>query len=198
MSNGFIIGPSGEWGEKTVRRWLERDMGYFVVPTNMIEDGGAPALTAHLKRLVLPDHLAFGNGGGLWVETKMKREPLYYQKLRQFHHGIEERLWVQYLEVEQETKLPGWLAIVQMNPPKLLFQSFNLLSKWVYPHTGSTDPYGGKRMVFFNADDFEWVLSGEDLHRIVSPPPPPLEITRAPRPWDGDHPMGDRQPRLFD
>lgn len=187
----------GQWGEQAVRRWLE-SQGKFVIPTTCIEDGGAPALTRLLERVVLPDFQAFGVGGEWW-EVKTKTEPVRHQISGQTRTGLDEDLWFQYLRVQQETGLPGHLAMVFDTPKMLLAQSFSVLDRWAHFHQGRTEPFGGKRLVFWNIDDFERILVGDDLDKLAPAAPTHPPITREARPWDRKSPdLGSRQPRLWE
>lgn len=181
----------GQWGEREVRSWLERDCGMFVVPTTCIEDGGAPALTRLLQRHVLPDFQAFGEGHGHWWEVKTKTRPVYYQKQREHRHGIAERLWNAYVKVANTTGLPGHLAIVQLEPRMLLAASFSSLTPLV--HTGSTTAHG-ERMIWFRVDDFDRLSIGSNGPCL---PPPRIE-PKSVRPWEVGKRIADRQPSLWE
>jgi len=183
----------GQWGEIHVRRWLERS-GKFVVPTSCIEDGGAPALTRLLQRLVLPDYQTFDSNGGGWWEVKTKTRAMLYQKANEWRTGVDLRLWNAYREVEQATQLPGHLVMIHLNPKelhrKLLVARMDDLV--AIPHSGSTTSYGGSELVFFRIDDFDRVTftaSGPQL-------PPHIE-PKIVRPWEVDKPMGEPQLPLW-
>lgn len=185
----------GQLGELEIRSYLER-LGKFVVPTTSIENGGAPVLTRLQERYVLPDFQAFGAGVGEWWEVKTKTKRLFYRLRNTFQHGIDEPLWYQYLQVEQVTGLPGYLAIVQLDDPALLYQSFRILDRCAQAMRGSTAAYDSKRLVFWDVDDFERVEPGSDLRRMIErlPTPPPLDLTPIPQPKV----QANRQPRLWD
>jgi hypothetical protein len=148
--------------ERAVRAWLQRS-GYFVVPVHAIEEGGAPALLGLLQRHVLPDLQACRDGSACWVEVKYKDSPARYQKAQEYRHGVDLPNWDAYLQVERESGLPGWLAIVQARAgkapelpfaPVLLTASFAGLRPWAQRVPDATDcaPCG---MVYWPVDVFE-------------------------------------------
>lgn len=183
----------GRWGENEVRAWLQAQPGHYVIPVNMIEDGGAPRAVNELSRLTLPDLGVLACGSGQWWEVKTKGRAVFYNATHTHRHGVEERLWHQYLEVERVSGWAGHLAIVQMDPPQLLAATFTRLRAVVSEHLGSTAAYGGQRMVFFDVNDFDILLSGQTW---TTPAPPPLPVNTL-HPWT-ETPLPDyRQGRLW-
>lgn len=182
----------GQWGEAQVRKWLE-STGKFVVPTSCIEDGGAPALTNLLRRIVLPDYQAFDGSGGGWWEVKTKTRAVKYQKANEWRTGIDLRHWRAYREVERVTNLPGHLVMIHGNRElqgQLLVARMSELV--VIPHSGSTSSYGGRELVFFRIDDFERVTftpSGPQLPPIIEP--------KTVRPWEVNARIGAQQLSLW-
>lgn len=180
----------GQWGERHVRRWLERDCGLFVVPTSLIEDGGAPALTNALQRIVLPDLQAHGDSRWRgWCEVKTKTRAVKYNITQEWRHGIGARLWADYREVEQRTGMPGTLVILQC-APKMLMLVARMDALVPIPHSGSRAAYGGEELVFFRVDDFEWF-------DFVPDELPPQINPKVVRPWEVGATMGDRQLPLW-
>lgn len=185
----------GGWGESGVRRYLEAH-GNAVIPVNLIEDGGAPAVTSYLSRLVLPDLDVSNEHGRAWWEVKTKSKPDYYGKAREWRHGIEKRTWVEYLAVVVKTHTPGWLAIVERDSQILLVAPFEHLRRYVHPHLGLRDAYGGAEMVFFSRDDFEVIAEGDEWLDV--PPWLPRPVSQPPHPWQQGRPLPGpvTQPRL--
>ena len=56
MSKWDDLLKRGLKGEKLVREWLKL-RGFYVLPTSLIEVGGAPALEGHLKRIIASNSL---------------------------------------------------------------------------------------------------------------------------------------------
>lgn len=182
----------GRWGENHVRQWFER-CGYFVVPTNCIEDGGAPRLTGLLDSYVLPDIQVAYEGVLRWVECKTKTRACWYQKAGEWRHGIGLRLWLDYLAVEHATGLPGHLAIVQLQPERMLLMApFSVLAQDAQKYHGDAMPRG-ERMVWFNVDRFDRL--DDDDSGVLGPSgsPAPVIEPKTVRPWERGRRMGPRQ-----
>ena len=192
----------GRWGENEVRSWFER-CGWFVVPTNCIEDGGAPMLTGLLEARVLPDLQVARAGSMRWVEVKTKTRACYYQKASQWRHGIGLRVWLDYVAVEHKTGQEGHLAIIQLRPERmLLLATFAALSIDAQKYHGDAMP-NGERMAWFNVDRFERLdmdtecpepapSHGMPPPRPPTTPPPAIEPTTV-RPWERGRQMGPKQ-----
>lgn len=165
----------GQWGERQARSWCEKQ-GWFVIPAYLIEDGGAPAATRHLEKLVLPDLQVAVNGEARWIEVKTKTLSPVYQKTGDHRHGVDLRNWEAYLEVEAQTGIPGYLMIVQLEPHWLLMASFAHLLPVV-------QVYGD--MAYWPRDRFERLEVRAD-----GPSAPRIE-PKAEHPWphvdDGHH-----------
>jgi hypothetical protein len=156
--------PRGEAAQDAVREWLKRS-GYWVVPLHAIEEGrGAPALIGLIRRHVLPDFQACRDGRTCWVEVKYKDSPVKYQIAGgEYRHGVDLPNWDAYLEVERESGVPGWLAIIQARAgkapelsfdPMLLVAPFTYLAKWAQRAPEPT-PKAARGMVYWPVDAFE-------------------------------------------
>lgn len=183
----------GEWGEREVRAYLERS-GQYVVPASLIDNGGAPmAISLVRANLVLPDVLTIGGGGSAWWEVKTKTVARKYQKTGAWRHGVDKRCWLDYLTVEEESGLPGWLAIVQRRPPRLLAAPFERLRRRVHAMEGSRAAYRGAELVYWDVDDFDLLGGGA----VWTEPPPPPIVPKVTHPWDpGNGGPEWHQPRL--
>lgn len=176
----------GEWGEGQVRRWFQ-EQGWFVIPTSAIENGGAPKLIGLLAAHVLPDLQTARAGEMRWVEVKTKTAPVLYQITRTWRHGIDLRLWDEYLKVQAETGLPGDLAIVQVRPgpaaepnPTLLVASFDALAN--EGQVGNTSD--GPR-IFWDVSRFRrWVINDCQI-------PPIPSLRKVVHPWERPSKTGE-------
>lgn len=170
----------GQAVERAVRMKFERS-GDFVVPVHAIQDGGAPAVVQALRRYVLPDLLTFRSRAARWVEVKGKDHPTVYRKL--WEHGVDWRNWNDYLAVEDQSGIPGYLAIVELRPrqyappaPVLLLAPFATLRRFAR-HFDGIDRRGLRfDMAFWSRDRFQ-IIPGlsEHLERL-----PELEPTAPP------------------
>lgn len=177
----------GQTGERIVRRRLE-ELGYFVVPTNLIEDGGAPALTGALRRITLPDFQVSRDGRSAWVEIKTKTSAVWYRLGHEWRQGINKNNWLAYLEVQNVTGIPGYLAVLQDAPTRtLLFSALDDLSPIAM--TGSKAAYNGKELVYFRVSDFREIKFPNGI--------PKLPTIDGPRSWHGGVEQGNKL-TLFD
>lgn len=173
----------GEQGEKVAREWLISER-YSVIPTSLIETGGAPVLLQYINAnvdrtaLILPDNLVFRHGNPRWVEVKTKSRCTYNNSRKRWEHGMPLRHWKAYLKVQEETNIKGALAIVQLDERLLLTGSFDDVSVGACEYLGTNMP-GGEPHIFFHVDRFErW-----DLDRL-SPLVPAPESPKVVRPWE--------------
>lgn len=169
--------------------------GWLVMPLRLIENGGAPRAVGLAKSFVLPDLQVARGGVVRWVEVKGKGRIVKYQKAREFRTGIEERLWNDYLHIETESGVPGYLAMVHLRrdpegsiDPLLLLAPFALL---VPPdQEGVVKPvYDNKPMVFWNVDRFDrFDLPAHDLADMPSIEP------RTLHPWEKNSILPPKRP----
>ena len=92
----------GQRGERLVAEVLLAH-GYSVVPTCLIENGGAPRLWTGTKSFVLPDFDVTTEHRRFWVEVKTFLRSPWNHTYRCNVHGIERRLVDDYLEVAART-----------------------------------------------------------------------------------------------
>lgn len=196
MSNDLKMSAAwewGEWGEGRVRAWFTA-RGYFVVPTSCIEIGGAPRLIGHLRSHVLPDLQVARAGVCRWVEVKFKTRPVLYEKTKRWRHGIDQRLFEDYLAVERETGIRGSLALYQLQrgpsgpaDPMLLWAPLAELAK-------HTQPYEPNGMVYWDADVMSrWHLSSEP-----EPPARFRSLLNVVHPWEKPAADGKSAPQMPD
>lgn len=176
----------GRQGELVIRKWLT-NQGYWVVPTGDIENGGAPLLIKKIKSTILPDILA-GRQKPFWVEVKTKTRLPHYQRYKRDQHGIGRRLWEAYLEVQKETGLIGFLAILQLQPLKFYLGKFDEISVGLQTYDG---PNMDEPMVYFDVRRFGWYNISQqwEITELLPDPIQPKII----RPWEQRKPLTDRQ-----
>lgn len=103
----------GVIGEGIIARWL-RARGHCVLPAyeKVIDDQKGPRLYTPSQKLVAPDMLVFRGGNQLWIEAKTKTRFSWYARGGYFVTGINERHFLDYVEVERETGLSVWLLFL--------------------------------------------------------------------------------------
>lgn len=145
----------GKQGEFCVTEYL-RKQGYYVLETADLDKFGAPIIKNFQSQIILPDKLILKNGESRWCEVKTKTHPTPWDGKLQ--HGISANHYKHYLKLQTESKIEGWLYIVELEGKCLLSQAFNNL---VVHHDnlmcnekekeGGIKPY---LHVFFNRDLF--------------------------------------------
>jgi hypothetical protein len=123
----------GRTGETALETYL-RGVGWTLFPTcerhsAEYQDGtidkysDAPRVTVAGEQRVLPDYDAIApvlSGAALqrfWLEVKVKRRPTWWRNGERYDHGINLRLWQDYLAVSQATAAPLVVAcLVQEGP----------------------------------------------------------------------------------
>jgi hypothetical protein len=153
----------GKEAEKAVRAALIR-MGERVIPQHLIQDGGAPMAVSYLGKWVLPDFLVAKEGAPRWIEVKFKTCPGLYQKITKWRHGVDLPNWNDYLAVQKEFGIPGWIVVLQYKPgphadpdPCLLTQSLDILKTMVQIVSEPTRS-APRGMAYWNVDDMEVML----------------------------------------
>ena len=171
-----------------MREWLT-EQGYFVIPTNMIEDQGAPKLIEAMKATVLPDFQA-GNANVLrWVEVKTKARTPYYKKLNRWQQGIEH--WEDYLYIEETTRIPGYLAILELERKILFLGAFQEIKVGLQTYQGPNMP---RPMTYFDIMRFkDWYdVSADGRVQSIERIPP-----QTVRPWEKNRKDFPNQLTLF-
>jgi len=101
----------GQAGEGKISRWL-REKGFSVLPVyeKIINTGKGPQLYfPNDKKLIAPDMLIFKGEKIFWIEAKHKTAFSWHRLSRRWVTGIDLRHYVDYLEVDDNTKWPVWL-----------------------------------------------------------------------------------------
>lgn len=181
-------------GEKLVREWLKL-RGFYVLPTSLIEVGGAPALEGHLKRIIASNSLVARAGETFWAEIKTYQRATFNQKRQRFEHGVPIRLWEHYIKGQQVTGIPGCLFILQLNERLILEGKLDDIQIGSVKTTGSHHPPSGPQ-IFFDVRRFNrYGLDTLELLEHMLPEDLPPKIVR---PWEkGRKFPKERQPPLF-
>jgi len=167
-------------GEKLVREWLKL-RGFYVLPTSLIEVGGAPALESHLKRIIASNSLVARGGETFWAEIKTYQRATFNQKRQRWEHGVPIRLWDEYINGQRITGIPGRLFILQLNEHLILEGKLNDLQADSVKTEGSHHPPSGPQ-IFFDVRRFKW-YSLDTLEPLTSMLPENL-TPKTVRPWE--------------
>lgn len=171
----------GLQGEKLVREWLKL-RGFYVLPTSLIENGGAPALEGHVRKVIASNNLVVGDGSSFWAEVKTHQRSTMNRKYQREEHGIPIRLWEQYMEGQELTGIPGCLFILELKGRRILEGRLNDIAIGSRQTVGIHHPPSGPQ-VFFDVRRFHWYsLETLALQRMLPEDNPP----RVVRPWEGD------------
>lgn len=179
----------GKQGEAIVREWLKR-LGYFVLPSSLIEEGGAPMLTGQRLKVILPDNLTWREGQPGWVEVKTKSCATEHKNPpHRWEHGLSLRHWNAYLKVQELTNIPVSLAILELDTKPLLIGTLSSLErgKRVYLMEGELH-------VFVNRLDRKNRSDFEQWYSMESGGPGPLNDLSLPDPIQPVAPRTQKQP----
>jgi hypothetical protein len=184
MDNWEFLFKRGLQGEALVREWLKL-RGFYVLPTSLIQNGGAPALESFLNRITASDILVAGHGRTYWAEIKTYSRSTWNQIRQREEHGVPIKNWNQYLEGERITGIPGYLYILQLNERKILEGSLKTIIIGSVEMFENYPPSGPQ--IFFDVFRFNWynldTLEIGQLNYPIPDPIPPKTI----RPWERDH-----------
>lgn len=174
----------GAVGEEIARRWLVQQ-GFAVVPTSLIENGGAPMLLSWAKKTILPDNQIFRGGQMRWAEVKTKTRAVPYRKANRINTGCDLRHYDAYREIERATGAPCWIAFVHEQERCIFFGELEFVSQTAQFNTNAQQMrahFGTDAMAFFDTERFDrYELDERDamlLKRAAIKP------TAVPRPWD--------------
>lgn len=185
----------GMQGEKVVEAWLGKQ-GYFVTPTSLIVDprNRAPSLVRQVsgERVVVPDIQASFCGATRWIEVKTKTQDVFYNKTREYRQGIQERLFSDYLFVERETGIAGYLAFLVLRPAPIKLRIGSLRLLYQHKRTGIMD---GSAHCFFPIDIFETHRVDDDDLVLLAPAPQDPGVHY---PWEKTAPATNVQQEYFD
>lgn len=144
----------GHEGELIVSDELKR-RGYFVIPSydySGENDDKAPRMHGTAASLVLPDLDVCKDGRRVWVEVKTKEEATFHRNTQRLEHGISQRHYRDYKEVEKVSGCDVYLAVYEIKTGDVLMAKLSNLSKRERVYAGEKMSNGG--MVFFAREDF--------------------------------------------
>jgi len=185
----------GLQGEKLVREWLKL-RGFYVLPTSLIDNGGAPAMEGYIKRIITSDNLVAKNGHVFWAEVKTYQRATFNQKRQRWEHGVPIRLWGQYLEGQCITGISGCLFILQLDERLILEGRLDDIQVGSQQTIGKHHPPSGPQ-IFFDVRRFQW-YSLDTLSQLEAmiPQDMPAKIIR---PWevDKEFPLAQQLPLVL-
>lgn len=160
----------GREGEVVVRKWL-LEQGYMILEASLINTGTAPMLKGKLEsqNLILPDCLTWKEGEPTWIEIKTKS----YATQRKFpqqgfpdcagrwEHGLPERHWKNYCIIQEVTRIPVSLAVLELDRKMLFVSRLDSLRKGVRIAFMQTENH-----VFFNLQDTKNLSDFDKWYRL--------------------------------
>jgi hypothetical protein len=172
----------GLMGEALVREWLKL-RGFFVLPTSLIRDGGAPMLASCMAKIIASDILVSGNGESFWVEVKTYERYSHNSKRKRDEHGVPIRQWEAYLEGQKLTGIKGYLCILEVENEiicegTLDYIAVGAVAMPYHPVKSGPNIFFDRRR--FELYDLHTLMKTEDIKRLMPPPIPSQTI----RPWE--------------
>lgn len=138
-------------GEESAYDCWIRD-GFYVVRTRDFTTAyeRAPLIHHGLQPLVLPDFLLFYGGQGLWVDCKAKDHPNFFRNWNRLEHGIDLRRARGYEQAQQETGLPLWIVVCELDSGRFLCKRLDRLMENARIYEGGSY----RAMANFAQDEF--------------------------------------------
>jgi len=185
-------GEIGKKGEGIVRSWLKKQ-GYIILPSSLIEEGGAPMLTGEHIKAILPNNLTWKEKQPGWVEVKTKSFATLHEKPpHRWEHGLPLQHWNAYLKVQELTNIPVSLAVLELDTKLLLIGSLDSLEK------GKRVFYmEGKPHIFLNRLDNKNRSDFEQWYSINLSLPDPIQPLARRTEEQGSAPTVAQLPLLF-
>lgn len=88
--------------------------GWHYVSLTKICEGGAPLARGKDTKLILPDFEAYQGGKNVFVEAKAKTTSIVYRKKKQERHGINERNYHHYTQIQRVSGKPCCIGLVEL------------------------------------------------------------------------------------
>lgn len=108
----------GDFGEAIWSRLLAAS-GWHYVSLAKICEGGAPLARSNHHKLILPDFDAYGDGRNVFVECKTKTQSIVYRNKRQERHGIDQRNYTHYCEIQRVSRKDCCIAITELKRERI-------------------------------------------------------------------------------
>lgn len=126
----------GKTGERAIAE-LFKARGWYVIPSYdyVSDEEKAPQMHGMYRGLILPDLDICRDGERRWIEVKTYTAPSFYRKTQEWQHGIQQRHWEHYREVEAISGTPVWIYVYQLNDGAVLAQEQHLLSGYAEMRT---------------------------------------------------------------
>jgi hypothetical protein len=161
----------GRSGEQVFIRWCQ-GQGWFVIPTCMISNGGAPMAEGAFEKIVLPDLQVALRGKATWVDVKTKARATEYGKRgKVLQTGCAVRSWKHYRRIQEETGIPGALGFVQCRERLILFGYLDQIWPGSHEYSGPNAEYP---TIYFDFCQFDqYVLRDQDLMLLSNSLTPP-------------------------
>lgn len=103
----------GEFGEKIWSNVLAAS-GWHYVSLAKICEGGAPLARGGNRKLILPDLDAYRDGRNVFVEAKVKTQSIVYRIKNQERHGINQRNYEHYMEIQRVSGRHCCIGLVEL------------------------------------------------------------------------------------
>lgn len=153
----------GRQWETAVASWL-LSRGWRLMPDYAGDNtAGAPKLRGGKEGTVLPDILGAERGAMKYVEVKYRSRSVDFHLIGQRVTGkIEERLWNEYLRIEQDTGIPVWLVFVQRAERELVGAPLKHIAR--FSHRGVGD---GAGFLYIEYECLDRLASFADIDRFI-------------------------------
>ena len=127
----------------------------------------APAIDLDGERNVLTDMQIYGKRYG-WLEVKAKSHANLYRNWDRLEHGIDHRVWMNYLRLQDASRMPVYIVIFELDTQIVIMRDAHTLRSAGKPRNGSSY---GKPMINFDRDLFATVgaftVEHEDMRTLT-------------------------------
>jgi len=155
----------GAFGEAIWSKVLASS-GWTYISLTKICEGGAPMARGRGgNNLILPDLSAFKDGRSVFVEAKAKTQSIVYRNRKQERHGIDQKNYEHYRQVQYGTGRPCCIGLVELwresREDQSLYWSgsllFEKLNDLLDPRSEHPET---PRKVYWPRDSFPELISG--------------------------------------
>jgi hypothetical protein len=140
--------------EEALSTWLQRQYGYYVLPTydySGLGDSKAPKLYKCESGLVIPDLFACRGGSSLWMECKWKTRADWHRKTQRLATGISKRHFEHYIKVEEVSGVKVYIAFLHVEEDEIRIAPLSKLKDSIN-HEYDGKKMGRAGMVFWRYD----------------------------------------------